>query len=193
MRTPASAPRRDAGSVRSARTTSASAGSSPGRGSRLDARTVSPAASSPVSTARPSDPAARLAVVRPAVPVDLAWPRLTGAQQRSAVGELGVVLNWLHRWRAPPAVREMLAQAALDVPATRLAVAGSMIVPLPGARLALLLDGWTSGPGWTRGWPAGCGAGWRRWRACSPTGSWPAARSCTGTRTWPTCCGEAGA
>src|SRR5450631_4756293 len=58
----------DAGSARSARATSTPAGNSPGRGARLDARTGSPAAISPASTAPPTSPRApvtRMVIAHP--------------------------------------------------------------------------------------------------------------------------------
>jgi hypothetical protein len=74
--------------------------------------------------------------------LNLAWPRLPDRQRHDALSPLGTVLEELHRWRPPPAVRTLLTRAGPAGTATREDVGGSAIVPLPVARLAPLLD-WT--------------------------------------------------
>jgi hygromycin-B 7''-O-kinase len=78
---------------------------------------------------------------------DLVWPRLTGSQRRDAVTRLGAILGALHQWAAPPGVREMITQAAAEVHATREAIGGSAIVPLPVACLPPLLERMDQLPG----------------------------------------------
>jgi hygromycin-B 7''-O-kinase len=72
--------------------------------------------------------------------LDLVWPRLPGSLRRGAVISLGAALSALHEWMPPPGVREMIARASAAVCATRDAVGGSAIVPLPVACLSPLLD-----------------------------------------------------
>ncbi len=72
--------------------------------------------------------------------VDLVWPRLSGSQRRDAVSSLGAALDALHRWIPPPELRQLIGRASAPVRATREAIVGSAIVPLPVPRLFPLLD-----------------------------------------------------
>jgi aminoglycoside phosphotransferase (APT) family kinase protein len=72
--------------------------------------------------------------------LDLVWPQLPGSLRRDAVISLGATLSALHDWKPPPGVREMIVRASAAVRATRDAVGGSAIVPLPVACLSPLLD-----------------------------------------------------
>jgi aminoglycoside phosphotransferase (APT) family kinase protein len=79
--------------------------------------------------------------------LDLVWPSLSIDARRDAVVSLGNVLSNLHDWVPPPNIRKMLLHSTLTVPASRDAVVGSTIVPLPLERVALLLDCLESFPG----------------------------------------------
>jgi hypothetical protein len=79
--------------------------------------------------------------------LDLVWPSLSIDARRDAVLSLGNVLSNLHDWVPPPNIRKMLLHSTLTVPASRDAVVGSTIVPLPLERVALLLDCLESFPG----------------------------------------------
>lgn len=72
--------------------------------------------------------------------LDLAWPGLSGNQRQQAVSSLGATLGALHSWRPPPGVRQLIGGASASVRATREAIVGSAIVPLPVPRLFPLLD-----------------------------------------------------
>jgi scyllo-inosamine 4-kinase len=72
--------------------------------------------------------------------LDLAWPSFSKDAHRDAVVDLANVLSNLHDWVPPLNVREMLLQPTMTLPATRDAIVGSTIVPLPLERVAFLLD-----------------------------------------------------
>jgi hypothetical protein len=93
--------------------------------------------------------------------LDLVWPQLPGSLRREAVISLGAVLGALHKWMPPPGVREMIERASAAVRATRDAVGGSAIVPLPVACLSPPSTGSSNCPGWTRAWLAGREAAWK--------------------------------
>jgi Phosphotransferase enzyme family len=72
--------------------------------------------------------------------LDLVWPRLSGCQRRQAVSSLGAALRALHRWLPPTGVRQLIGGASTPARATREAIVGSAIVPLPVPQLFPLLD-----------------------------------------------------
>lgn len=79
--------------------------------------------------------------------LDLVWPRLSRDARGDAVVGLGDALSNLHDWAPPLPIRTMLPPSTQTVPASRDAVVGSTIVPLPLERVALLLDCFEGTPG----------------------------------------------
>ena len=79
--------------------------------------------------------------------LDLVWSRLSIDARRDAVVGLGNVLSNLHDWVPPLKIRKMLLHSTQTVPASRDAVVGTTIVPLPLERVALLLDCFEGMPG----------------------------------------------
>ncbi len=72
--------------------------------------------------------------------LDLAWPRLSAGQRRTAVTDVANMLRTLHEWVPPADVRNQLQLASAVRPGTRDGIIGATIVPLPADRLAPLLD-----------------------------------------------------
>jgi aminoglycoside phosphotransferase (APT) family kinase protein len=82
--------------------------------------------------------------------LDLAWPALSGREQRDAVVGLAGALKALHRWKPPPTVRQQLRQAPLTPPITPGDIVGTGMVPLPIWRLLPLLGWLEQQPGMDR-------------------------------------------
>ena len=82
--------------------------------------------------------------------LDLAWPALSGREQRDAVVGLAGALKALHRWQPPPTVRQQLRQVPLTPPITSGDIVGTGMVPLPIWRLLPLLDWLDEQPGMDR-------------------------------------------
>ena len=79
--------------------------------------------------------------------LDLAWPTLSGREQRDAVVGLAGALSALHRWKPPPAVWQQLQQAPLTPPIAPDDIVEAGIVPLPISRLLPLMDWLEEQPG----------------------------------------------